>query len=297
MLLGCIAYGGATSLFLAPPALDKELWIVAGGISGLSVIFSELFGLLKTGGWFILINIPILIAGLRMQGWKFIIRALITIATLGVVTDLIGYIPFSSERGVLAALYGGICQGIGIGLFLRYEFSSGGTELLGRIISNLVKVVRIPLCVGILDAIIVVFGTIETGDPNNMLYALIVIFISTKLSEWILVGGEKSKLCIIITDKGKEISDSLLRNSPRGVTMLEGEGMYTHKDRDVLLTCVKKRQLNQLKQLVYNVDKHAFIIINDSVEVRGQGFQALDEGLKKQVIAEAAVTEVVKDEV
>ena len=79
--------------------------------------------------------------------------------------------------------------------------------------------------------------------------------------------------------------------------MLEGEGMYTHKDRDVLLTCVKKRQLNQLKQLVYNVDRHAFIIINDSVEVRGQGFQALDEGLKKQVTVEAAVTEVVKDEI
>ena len=79
--------------------------------------------------------------------------------------------------------------------------------------------------------------------------------------------------------------------------MLEGEGMYTHKDRDVLLTCVKKRQLNQLKQLVYNVDRHVFIIINDSVEVRGQGFQALDEGLKKQVTVEAAVTEVVKDEI
>lgn len=297
MILGCIAYGSATSLFLAPPNIDKELWIVAGGVSGLAVIFSDLFSFLETGGWIILLNIPILIGGLRMQGWKFIIRALITIMTLGVVTDLMGKVPFHSERGVLAALYGGICQGIGIGLFLRYEFSSGGTELLGRIVSNLVKVVKIPVCVGILDAVVVLLGTINVGDVNNMLYALIVIFVSTKLSEWILVGGEKSKLCIIITDKGKEISDSLLRNSPRGVTMLEGEGMYTHKDRDVLLTCVKKRQLNQLKQLVYNEDRHAFIIINDSVEVRGQGFQALDEGLKKQVFAEAAVAEDMKNEV
>ena len=232
-----------------------------------------------------------------MQGLKFILRALVTIVTLGVVTDLVAMIPFVSERGVLAALYGGIFQGVGIGLFLRYEFSSGGTELLGRIVANLVKVTKIPLCVGIMDAIVVVLGTIVTGNPNNMLYALIVIFVGIKLSEWILVGGEKSKLCIIITDKGKEISDTLLRNSPRGVTMLEGEGMYSHKDRDVLLTCVKKRQLNQLKQLVYNEDKNAFIIVNDSVEVRGKGFQALDEGLKKKAIKEAAIAEEIGDEI
>lgn len=297
MLLGCVAYGASTSLFLAPPALEESSWIVAGGISGLAVILSDLWSVFETGGWIILLNVPILIAGLRMQGWKFIVRALITIVSLGVVTDLLGYIPFHSERGVLAALYGGICQGIGLGLFLRYEFSSGGTELLGRIISSITKVIKIPLCVGILDAIIVLLGTIAVGDPNNMLYALIVIFLSTKISEWILVGGEKSKLCIIITDKGKEVSDTLLHNSPRGVTMLEGEGMYTHKDRDVLLTCVKKRQLNQLKQLVYNEDPNAFIIVNDSVEVRGKGFQALDEGLKKKEVKEAVIAEGKENEI
>lgn len=280
MLIGCFAYGSATSLFLQPAS------IVAGGVSGFSVMLNLLFNKLPVGMMIIALNIPILIAGLRMQGVKFIFRALVTIVTLGIVTDLLAKVPFKPADGVLASLYGGICQGIGIGLFLRYEFSSGGTELLGRIVSNLVKVVRIPVCVGILDGIVVLLGTFlpKNQDPNNMLYALIVIFVSTKLSEWILVGGEKSKLCIIITDKGKEISDTLLKNSPRGVTMLEGEGMYTHKDRDVLLTCVKKRQLNQLKQLVYIVDRNAFIIVNDSVEVRGKGFQALDEGLKKQVI-------------
>ena len=108
-----------------------------------------------------------------------------------------------------------------------------------------------------------------------MMYALIVIFLSTKVSEIILVGVEKSKLCIIITDKGREISDELLRNSPRGVTMLDGEGMYTKRNRDVILTCVKNNQLTQLKQIVKSIDEHAFIIINDSVEVRGQGFQSL----------------------
>nr|MBR6777939.1 YitT family protein [Clostridia bacterium] len=285
MLLGCVMYGGGTSLFLQPNA------IVAGGFSGLAVSINLLFNKIPVGTLIIVMNIPVLICGLRMQGWKFIVRSLITIVSLGIITDLIVKIPSITSDRILASLYGGIGQGIGLGFCLRYEFSSGGTELLGRIISRLIRVVRIPICVGILDGIIVVWGAIVTKDPNNMLYALIVIFVSTKLSEWILVGGEKSKLCIIITDKGKEVSDTLLKNSPRGVTMLSGEGMYTHKDRDVLLTCVKKRQLNQLKQLVYNVDTHAFIIVNDSVEVRGKGFQALEEGLKKQAIEEAVEAE------
>ncbi len=281
MLIGCVAYGVSTSLFLAPNS------IVAGGVSGLAVMLNYLNEKLPIGMMVIAINIPILIFGIKLQGWKFIFRSLITIVSLGIITDLLAYVPFTAEDGVLASLYGGICQGIGIGLFVRYEFSSGGTELLGRLISHVVKGMKIPVLVGILDGMIVVIGSIVTRDPNNMLYALIVVFVSTKVSEVVLMGLEKSKLCIIITDKGAEISDCLLKNSPRGVTMLAGQGMYTHRDRDVLLTCVKNRQLTQLKQIVKSVDKTAFIIINESVEVRGQGFQALDEEDVKESVKKA----------
>ena len=271
MLLGCVSYAISTSLFLAPNS------IVAGGVTGLSVIVHLLNGKLPVGMVSIAINLPILICGIKFFGWKFIYRCLLTIVTLGVVTDVFAIFPVLTEDGVLASLYGGICQGIGIGLFVRYEFSSGGTELLGRLITRFIKGLKIPVCVGILDAIIVVLGAIVTKNPDNMLYALIVVFVSAKVSDVVLVGLEKSKLCIVITDKGEELSDVLVHNSPRGVTMLQGRGMYTHNDHDVILTCVKNRQLSQLKQLVKRVDPHAFIIINESVEVRGQGFQALDE--------------------
>ena len=271
MILGCIMYALSTRLFLAPNS------IIAGGVSGLSVLINKFFPVLEIGMISIIINIPILLGGLKFQGWKFIIRCLITIVTLGLITDLFMLLPKMTSDGVLASLYGGVCQGIGIGLFVRYEFSSGGTELLGRLISRMVKVLKIPVCVGILDAIIVVLGAILTKNPNNMLYALIVVFVSTKVSEIILVGLEKSKLCIIVSDKGEEIATTLLQKSPRGVTMLDGEGMYTRKQHNVLLTCVKNAQLTQLKQIVKEIDEHAFIIINESVEVRGQGFKDLNE--------------------
>ncbi len=271
MLVGCVAYGMSTSLFLAPNT------IVAGGVAGGLAVLINLFVDVPIGMISIAVNLPILICALKVQGWKFIYRCLITVATLGIVTDLLAVFPAITSDSILASLYGGICQGIGIGLFVRYEFSSGGTELLGRLISRVVKVLKIPVCVGILDGIIVVLGAIFTQNPNNMLYALIVIFVSTKVSEIVLLGLEKSKLCIIITDKGKEIADELIHKSPRGVTMMDGQGMYTNKDHDVLLTCVKNNQLTQLKQIVNSIDSHAFIIINESVEVRGQGFQSLQE--------------------
>lgn len=271
MLIACVAYGISTSLMLAPNS------IVAGGVSGLSVLIHILNEKIPVGMVSIAINLPILILGIKFYGWKFIAKCLITITTLGIVTDLLAIIPPITDAPILAALYGGICQGVGIGLFVRFEFSSGGTELMGRLISRWVKILKIPVCVGILDAVIVIMGAIVTGNPDNMLYALIVIFGSTKVSEIVLTGLEKSKLCIIITDKGEELSDVLVKNSPRGVTMLDGMGMYTKKEHNVVLTCVKNRQLTQLKQIVKSVDENAFIIINESVEVRGKGFQRLDE--------------------
>ena len=271
MLIGCVAYGSSTSLFLA----RNE--IIAGGASGLAVLINYLNPALTVGLMLLCINLPILLLGIKYQGWKFILRCLLTVATLSLVTDLLAKAPLMTEDTVLASLYGGICQGIGLGLFVRFQFSSGGTELLGRIMTRFVKGLNIPVCVGILDGLIVVLGAIFTKNPDNMLYALIVVFVSTKVSEIVLVGLEKSKLCIIITDKGQEISDTLLHNSPRGITMLSGQGMYTNKEHDVLLTCVKNRQLTQLRNIVKGIDEHAFIIINDAAEVRGQGFQSLQQ--------------------
>ena len=272
MLLGCVVYALGLVMFLSPFS------IVSGGMTGLAILLNTLFNNLPLGMMTIALNIPILLLGIRFCGWKFILKCLLTILVLGVFTDLLALVPPITDDAILAALYGGVLQGAGIGLFMRSEYSSGGTELLGRMVSRWMRhTVKIPLCIGILDGIIVVLGALLTKNPDNMLYALIVIFGSTKVSELVLMGVGKSKLCIIITDRGEEVSRALLEKSPRGITMLDGRGMYTRRDRDVLLTCIKNRQLPQLKQIVKEVDETAFIIVNDSVEVRGKGFRALGD--------------------
>ncbi len=273
MLAACVFYALSLVLFLEPCG------IVAGGITGLSTLFHLMDARIPIGLITVALNIPIYLLGLKYTGWKFILRCLLTVATLALCTDLMAEIlPSLTIDPLLASLYGGVLQGIGVGLFIRCEFSSGGTEMLGRVISRWVKVLNIPICVGICDAIIVIIGTLNPATiENNILYALIVVFVCTKVSELILVGFEKSKLCIIISNKGREIAQTLIEKSPRGVTMLDGEGMYSHQERDVLLTCVKNRQLTQLRQIVHEVDPAAFVIINDSVEVRGKGFTAWDK--------------------
>ena len=273
MLIGCVCYALSIVLFLKPCE------IVAGGVSGLSTLIHILNEKIPIGMISIAINVPIFLLGLKYTGWKFILRCLLTVVTLGVFTDVLAFLPQMTENPLLASLYGGVFQGVGIGLFIRYEFSSGGTELLGRVISKWVRGLSIPICVGLCDAIIVVAGAVALTSADNILYALIVVFVSTKVSELILTGLDKSKLCIIISNKGREISQTLIEKSPRGVTMMSGEGMYCHEERDVLITCVKNRQLTQLRQIVHSVDEKAFVIINDSVEVRGKGFTAWDKDL------------------
>lgn len=272
MVLGCLTYALSTVLFLAPNE------IVSGGIAGLATLIHLLTKKAVPIGILIFaFNVPIFLLGFKYVGWKFIVRALLTVATISLIADGIAFLPGITNDPILASLYGGILQGIGIGFFVRCEFSSGGTELLGRLMHKWFKVGNIPIWVGILDAVIVITGAICLKKVDNVLYALIVIAVSTKVSEVILVGLEKSKMCIVITDKGEELGKTLVERSPRGVTLLDGTGMYTGKQHGVLLTCVKNRQLTQFRQIVKEVDENAFVIINDSVEVRGKGFKDWDK--------------------
>lgn len=268
MVLGCISYAFSIYAFLVP---NK---IVAGGISGAASLIHISSGL-PVGVFIIILNIPILIFGLKLKGWVFILRCFITTLVLGLVTELFVNLPPITDDPILAAMYGGITQGIGIGLFIKYEVSSGGTELLGRITHNIFPYQSIAMHTAILDCFIVIAGAVFMNNIENVLYALILIFVSAKVSDIIILGVNKSKLCYIITDKPDEISKYLLNNSPRGITMINGVGMYTNMPKSVLMTCVKNNQITQLKLAVKEYDANAFVIINDTNEVFGKGFYSI----------------------
>ena len=274
MIIGCICYALSLRMFLIPNS------IVGGGVSGAASLIEIITGLYGYAGYFIVaLNLPILILGLKLMGWRFILRCLITTATLGLFTNLFSVSFFDflrdiTENKLLASLYGGILQGIGIGFFIKYEMSSGGTELLGRLTHFVLPFGSIATHVAVFDGTVVLLGAIVLKNPENVLYALILIFVSAKVSDILVLGIDKAKLCYVITDKAEEIADYMIKRSPRGITLMRGEGMYTKTEKGVLLTCVKGHQIPQLKTAVKAIDPNAFFIVGDAHEVYGKGFHS-----------------------
>ena len=152
--------------------------------------------------------------------------------------------------GAVAALYGGVVQGIGIGLFIKYEMSSGGTELLGRLTHKLLPSFSIAFHAAFFDAIVVVLGAILISGLDNILYALIIIFVSANVSDIVVLGLNKAKLCYVITTKADEIGEFLINHNPRGITRLEGMGMYSKQPKGILMTCVKSNQVVKLREYI-----------------------------------------------
>lgn len=267
MVVGCFSYALSLQMFLIPNE------IVGGGVSGAASLIEIITGL-PAGLFIVLINLPILFFGFRLMGWKFIIRCFITTASLGLATEILSwFVPSITDNPILAAAYGGILQGIGIGLFIKYETSSGGTELLGRITHHVVPFGSIPTHVAIFDALVVILGAIVLKNPENILYALILIFISAKVSDLIVLGLNSGKMCYIISDKAEEIAEYLISHSPRGVTLVDGKGMYSKQPKGVLFTCIKNTQITIVKTAVKEIDENAFVIVTNATEVFGKGFK------------------------
>ena len=274
MVLGCLCYALSLKAFLEPNH------ITGGGVSGAASLIHIMTGL-PTGLFIAVINIPILFFGFKKMGLKFIIRCFITTATLSLATEFWFWVlpepavllEKITSDGILAALYGGILQGVGIGLFIKYETSSGGTELLGRLTQGIVPIGSIATHVAFFDGIVVLVGAIALTKLENILFALILIFVSAKVSDLVVMGFGKSKLCYIITEKADEIASFLISHSPRGVTLVNGTGMYSKQPKGVLLTCVKFNQIVLLKNWIKQLDENAFVIVTDANEVYGKGFK------------------------
>lgn len=269
MILASFTYALSMRLFVVPNE------IVSGGITGAATLVNLLSGL-PIGVVSVCLNLPILLMGLKTQGVKFIIRCFITNFTLGMFMDLLIFVPCMTTNTMMAAIYGGILQGIAIGLFYRYRMSSGGTELLGRVILHYFPIMAPAKMVSLLDAFVVIAGSLALNNPENVLMALIMIFLNMKVSDMIITGTDFAKLCYIITNKPEEVSSALLANG-RGVTSLSGVGMYTKSQHNVLMTVIRKQQIPNFKRTIKSVDPTAFVIVSEATEVLGNGFKNIAE--------------------
>ena len=265
ILLGTILLSASIKYIYSPAELDT------GGVSGVAVILDSLWNvplwLTNT-----LCNVPLFVLGLIFLGWKVIRRTLAATALMSLELLLLPPLDLPLDGDLfLAAVFGGLLAGVGMGLVFSAMATTGGTDLLAALLQRRWRHVSIPKLVGAADFFIIVAGIIVFGVVRGM-YALVAVFVTSRLSDWILVGMRYSKAAYIISPHSEEIAGSILKRMDRGVTGIHAEGMYSREDTEMLYCVVSPREVPRLKQLVYEIDPRAFVIISDVSEVMGEGF-------------------------
>ena len=265
ILFGTLLVSFAVKLVYSPANLDT------GGVSGIAVILESVANMPL---WLTntLCNIPLFVLGWIFLGWPFIRRTLAATALMSLELYLLPDLALSMGSDLfLSAVIGGLLSGLGLGLVFSAMATTGGTDLLAALLQRKWKHVSIPKLVGIADLIIILAGVFVFGIVRGM-YALVAVFVMSRVSDYILVGMRSSKAAYIISRNSERIADAVMRDIGRGVTGIHAKGMYSREEMNMLYCVVSPREIPHLKQIVQDVDPLAFVIISDAGEVTGEGF-------------------------
>lgn len=252
--------------------------LVTGGFTGLAIVIKTASAAVVPGGiplWLtnVVLNVPVFILSYIIMGKKFVGRTLFGTAMLSAWLYIIPPVDLARGDMLLAAVFGALFSGTGMGIILRGHATTGGTEMVACLIhKKMIKHYSVVQIMQILDGLIVCLGLFQYGLRATM-YAMIAIFVTTKVSDAILEGFKYSKAAYIITDHHKEIADRIMREIDRGVTGMSARGMYTGQDKLVLYCVVSRREIVQVEEIVTEIDPNAFVIVSDVREVLGEGFQ------------------------
>ncbi len=270
LLLGALVQAFAMRLFLIPGQL------VSGGISGIAQIINHYVNF-PIGVMVFVGNIPLFVLGWRfLGGRRFAARTAVAVGAFSFFTDLLVlFIPASgmTSDNFLNSIYGAVLLGIGLGLVYRGYGTSGGSDILGRIL-NFRFGIPISTAYLITDTLVVLAGGFAFSW-EKALYGLVVIYVSGLAAEMVSEGSSIFRTAIIITSKAPEVTEEIMYSMERGVTILAGRGAYTGEERPVLYCVVTRAEVNQLKAVIKNIDPDAFMVIGTAHEALGEGFKPL----------------------
>ena len=267
---------GAASFGVAIQNIYDPTGLVTGGFTGLAIIVKSITSQFMKGGiplWLTntILNIPVFILGYILMGRKFLGRSLFGTLMLSFWLYILPPLDLAQGDYMLAALFGGLFSGAGVGLVLRANGTTGGTDMVAALIHRKLRHYTVAQIMMVLDGCIVLAGLFLFGIRST-LYAIVAIFVATKVSDSVLEGFNYSKAAYIITDQYEEIAKRIMEELDRGLTGLSAKGMYTNEDKCVLYCVVSMKEIVVLKELVSEVDRNAFVIVSDVREVLGEGF-------------------------
>ena len=254
------------SVFLSPAR------IVAGGVSGVGIILHGIYGF-PIGVFLLICNIPILLLGLKMLGKGFLLKTLYGTVMLSVFTDSAAKLPPFTDDLLLSSLVGGTLIGIGMGLVFLIGATTGGVDVLAKILNKLFPSIDVGKCLFIIDFIVILSGGIVFSDYELCLYGIISLLIVTYLIDTIIQGANSAKMVYIISDYYSEIADVIMNDLNRGLSSIRITGMYKNTERRMLMCVLKKHELVVLRNIVSKIDKNAFIIFIRARAGSGEGFK------------------------
>ena len=267
---------GTGIMALAIQCIFEPIGLVTGGFSGIAIIIRKMTAGIVEGGvplWLtnLALNVPVFIAALIIKGRKFLGRTVIGTVLLPFWLYVIPQVDLTQGDYMLSAVFGGVITGIGIGFVLLAKATTGGTDMVSALIQKYVRHYSVVQILQVIDGMVVLAGLYVFG-LKPALYAIVAIFITSKVSDALMEGMKYSKAAFIITDCYKEIADAIMTQLDRGLTGLDATGMYSGDKKTVLYCVVAKKEIVELKDIVAKIDPKAFVIVTDAREVFGEGF-------------------------
>lgn len=270
-----IIAGTALMAFAIASVLEPSS-LITGGFSGIAIIVKQFTEGLVPGGiplsvTNLVLNIPVFLITMRLKGFHYLVRTVAATLMLSFWLSVLPVIPLAEGDLLLSSLYGGIFMGAGIGLVLAAQATTGGTELIAALIQHYMRHYSISSIMWIIDTAIVLVGAYLYGIQMT-LYAMIAIYLTSKISDSIIDGLKFSKAAFIITKNPDELAALVMNNLDRGVTGISATGMYSGENKNMLFCVVAKKEIVRLKELSKSCDPDAFVIVTDVREVLGEGF-------------------------
>ena len=264
--IGSIIYAVAFDWFFAPNQ------VALGGITGLAQVINAVVPALSVGIMTIVMNVPLFLLGWKFIGWHLLTSSLFAMLLSSAAIDAIAAVhTFTSMDPMLAGLCGGALMGLGLGIVFYQGATTGGTDVVARLLKLKFPWLPIGNLVLIPDFVILSLAALVFGRVEAALYGLISLFVQAKVMDTVLYGMDTSKVAYIVTDRWKQVSDAILAME-RGVTFLRGEGAFSGAEKHILMVAFKQKEIVQIKQLVHETDPRAFLIVVDARDVLGEGF-------------------------
>ena len=247
--------------------------IAPGGVTGIATVLHSITGM-QMGTLTFLINIPLIILGLVVIGKRFTINTFRTLLILSVITNISEtFLPVYTENVLVASIFGGAAIGIGIGIIFLNGSTTGGTDILGRVLLRYFQHIPLGKILLAIDFVIVVFAGFYYGTLDAALYALVSVYVTERAMDGVLYGFNETRIAYVVTEHPDEVAKRVMEETDRGVTYLHGEGGFQHDKKLVIMCARPSRQFAKFKRIVLEVDHAAFIMVAPASNVIGEGFK------------------------